>query len=205
MIYLIGGAPRLGKSLVATRLGALTGARIIRTDELHGVAERALSAGVRRMRFPYVGFSGNPAENTASIRQRLAWQDVEAASLAPFLRQTLEEAIARREDVILEGVHVTPALARGYVYGGARCLFIGSTSVARVLAGLRVKTSHDSWLSPTNEPVTEQVAAYVVAWSAQLFAQAQSHALPIFERSDDFDGDLRRACALMFGSGRGVE
>jgi hypothetical protein len=71
MIYLIGGAPRIGKSLIANALGNMKQAMVLSTDELDEQYVATLSEDERVRKFPMPNFSGTPSHNTIEAGVRL--------------------------------------------------------------------------------------------------------------------------------------
>lgn len=61
MIYLIGGSPRVGKSIIASKLSKSIGAKLVSTDDLK----------VPQHNLPGICFSGDPKENVMTPKERV--------------------------------------------------------------------------------------------------------------------------------------
>lgn len=111
IVVLIGGAPGVGKSTVATRVGARLGiTRIIPTDAVREVMRNIISADVM------------PSLHVSSFEVRKAlrgqWYGNADPVLAGFQRQAeavsagltglIDRAATERVDIVIEGTHVVP-------------------------------------------------------------------------------------------------
>jgi hypothetical protein len=194
MVYLIGGAPRIGKSIAARKLAAQLGIQALTADEIGSEYSAKLPEAERIEKFPFPGFSGNPADNTLSPKELTRLQIIEAKSMEPEFRRLIAEAVAAGRDFVLEGVQVLPEFAKDIVEhsqpGTVKILFVGSEDVSRIIDGMAKNTSPDDWLRDSDAEVIKQVAAFAVDFSAWLKKACADAGLPYFERTDDFQTDL---------------
>lgn len=194
MIYLLGGAPRIGKSIAAKRLAAQIGAQALTADDIGSEYSAKLPEAERTEKFPFPGFSGDPSANVLPPSELTRLQLIEAKSMEPEFRRLIAEAVASGKDFVLEGVQVLPEFAKDIVDhsqpGTVRTLFVGSEDVARVMDGMAKNTSPDDWLRDSDTEVIKQVASFAVDFSAWLKKACEDSGLPYFERTDDFQKDL---------------
>src|SRR3989339_1435468 len=117
MISLIGGAPRLGKSIVATRLMEKRTMPVISTDDLYVKFTR--DSGMQFAQVMHL-----PTEEIVQILLR------EAHAIEVFLQEFIGQQMKAQTDFVLEGVHLLPSLVRRFhrQYGpDVRSMFVLST------------------------------------------------------------------------------
>lgn len=201
MIYLIGGTPRVGKSLVAKKLAEATNAKAVSTDLIAGNLASSLTEAERKARFPLPGFSGTPSENTLSPEERVELQLVSARSVQGAIDELVAKAAAKNETLILEGVHLLPSHVRTIIdkYGTEhiQALFVGSTDTERIVDGIMKNSSPDNWMRDSNPEVIRQVAEFASAYSACIQKDARNESLSYKERTDDFEADIRESCGQL--------
>ena len=201
MIYLIGGAPRVGKSVVAQMIAKDRKVKVISTDVMCEAAKKTLTDDWKKVKFPYPSFSGTAAENTLSPKQRVDAQITSAQSIEPLIDELIVEGLKQRGSLVIEGVHLMPDHVRDLMaeHGSSsfRSVFIGLCDAARVVAGIQSNTNPDNWLKESNLEVVQQVANYVVAFSQRIEKEAEKRQLAYVERTNDFEGDMQRIFTQM--------
>jgi len=194
MIYLLGGAPRIGKSIAAKRLAEQIGARLIKADDVGVDYANSLHEDERAEKLPFPGFSGDPQDNKLAPAELTRLQLVDAKSLEPELARLISEAQAAGTPLVLEGVQILPEFVRSIINRSGpenlHALFIGSTDAARAIDGISKNTSPDDWMRDSDTEVIKQVAAFAVDFSVWLKKACADAGLPYFERTDDFQKDL---------------
>ncbi|MDP8959608.1 MAG: hypothetical protein M3N51_10545 [Actinomycetota bacterium] len=113
IVVLIGGATGVGKSTVATRLGARLGiTRIIPTDAVREVMRNIISEDV----LPSIHVSSFEVHRRESgpavkgVDPVLAGFQRQAEAVAAGLKGLVARAVTERVDIIVEGAHVLPGL-----------------------------------------------------------------------------------------------
>lgn len=201
MIYLIGGAPRVGKSVLAKRVADTLQIPCISTDILCSKMKKALSVEEKNGRFPLPPFSGTASENTLTPEARVELQLLSAKSLEPEMEALIAEALSEQESLVIEGVHLLPEYVRGLLTRqGAtniRALFIGQTDIDAVLEGIQKNTNPDNWMREADPAVIRQVAVFVAAFSTRIHQEAKTFDLPYHERTADFEGDMKRLADIL--------
>lgn len=201
MIYLIGGAPRVGKSIVAELVAKDRKVKVVSTDDLCARTMESMTAEDIRIKFPYPSFSGDASENKLSPKELVDLQITSAQSLEPVIDRLIAEGAKSRGSLVIEGVHLMPDHVRDLMteHGSSaiRSVFLGSCDVARVVKGIQSNTSPKNWLKESDPEVIQQVANFVVAFSQRIQKEAERRQLSYQERTDDFEGDMRRICGQL--------
>lgn len=196
MIYLIGGAPRVGKSTLAKKIADSTKSHLVSTDTLCRRMIENLSAEEKRLLFPVPSFSGTASENTLTPEERILLQGISAKSVEPELEKIIAQALSKNESLVLEGIHLFPnyvhqlLLKRGPTK--FTTLFIGQTATDLVVEGIVKNTSPNNWLRESNPDVIRQVADFVAVFSKYIQEEAALHDLIYQERTPIFESDLER-------------
>lgn len=195
MIYLIGGAPRVGKSTISKIIATSEHVNLVSTDTLCSRVSESLPAEERKTRFPLPGFSGTASENILTPEQRVALSIVSAQSLETEIDRLISEAVEKNKSLVIEGVHLLPAhvglLLAQYEKDKIRAIFLGSVHVDRVVDGIMKNTSPDNWMRESDPDVIRQVAEFVVAFSHYLQTESDRHHLVYQERTEDFESDQK--------------
>lgn len=207
MIYLIGGAPRVGKSIVSKSIARNKGIEPISTDDMQNHFSGTIPEERRRELFPLPGFSGDPSENTLTPDERVKLQDIEAESLKTEVENAIDAAINDHRDLVIEGVHLSPRIVRELIdkYGNDEIIasFVGSMDVERIMSGMGKNTNPNDWLKDANEVVRRQVAEFVAAFSKYVEEEAQKNGFLYLERTDEFESDMRRVTESLLKLGEG--
>ena len=196
MVYLIGGAPRVGKSLASNAIAEALHVAPLSTDDVCDRVTAGMPEEERASKFPLPSFSGDPAENTLSPEEWVKLQVIGARSLQPEIDRLVAEALSKQESLVLEGVHLLPdhvqELLDQHGADHIRSLFVGSEDAAHIVDGIQKNTNPNNWLKESDPAVIRQVAECVAAFSAWIRKETESRALTYMERTDDFEGDLKR-------------
>jgi 2-phosphoglycerate kinase len=131
MIFLLGGAPRVGKSIISHEIQLRRAVSVVSTDTLAAVLEEVLSPEAVPDLFVFSRFNEMPmAERVKLIRK-------DPAELVDYLRREsyvvwkAVEAFIRREneegrDILIEGVAILPELVGQLENIHHRVVFIGN-------------------------------------------------------------------------------
>ena len=194
MIYIVGGAPRVGKSIVAKKVSEGASATFISTDDVCHNMSSALSEEERNKQFPLPGFSGTASENVLTPEKRVELSIVSAKSLEPEIDRLISEALKKDGSLVIEGVHLLPEYVQRLLtqYGAEtfHVVFVGLTNVDRVVEGIMKNTSPDNWMRESDSHVIHQVAEFVAAFSQYVEGESKQHHLFYQERTEDFERDI---------------
>ena len=184
MIYLIGGAPRVGKSTIAKQFAKSIKARFVSTDKLENPNNQKSS----------IIFYSDPKKNTLAPGKRIESVKKEAEQIISDIKNIIDKAINKPQNTVIEGVHLFPAYVDKFIrkYGRdkIKVVFIGSTNVELILEGMAQNTSSNNWLKDFNQEVLRQIALFTKAFSDYLYKETKKYNLIYKERSNDFQKDI---------------
>lgn len=190
-IYIVGGAPRTGKSIIARRLMNSLSVPWVSTDAFRAVAQRMSPPEERAIKFPFGGFTSADQLNDMAIKQMLEWQITEGESLHLFLRSFIDYQLGVLDNYIIEGVHFLPEHVRQFLdsneHNDIKAVFIVSTNIDEQLKSMRKNTSHFDWLTNASDETFLSVAKFVTEYGKWLKAECQKYQLPYVERKGLFE------------------
>jgi 2-phosphoglycerate kinase len=182
MIYLIGGAPRIGKSTIAKQLAQSIGGRFVATDELE-VPNKD----------PSVIFYSGAEKNIQTPDERIEAIINEAKQKTPLIENVINSSVKESRDTVIEGVHLFPVYVAKFMqtHGEAniKAISIGSTDIELILNGMRYNTSPNNWSKDFTQAVLRQIALFTRAFSEYVRDESQKYHLQYQERSNDFQKD----------------
>lgn len=182
MIYLIGGAPRTGKSTIAKQFAISINGRFVSTDELEGPNQD-----------PSVFFSDDATKNILTPKERLESIIKEANQIIHDIDGIISTAISNHEVIVIEGVHLFPGYVSGLIkkFGekNLKALFIGSSNTGLILQGMNHNTSPNNWPQDFDQDVMRQIALFVKEFSDYIHTESKKYNLPYKERSNNFQKD----------------
>ena len=187
MIYLLGGAPRAGKTTAARRFTDRTGVSCFSVDYL----KMGLVRGM-----PEYGIDVYDDPGTA-------------VKLWPILRGMVHTYAEEDEDILLEGYYLLPVyvaeLSRD-LDGNIRSCFIGFCEIP-TLHKVREMREHDpggwsrapgDWSSVDNEGAAEEVE-HLKSVSREIRAECMKYGFRYFDNAGDHDGALTEAVNYLAG------
>ncbi len=187
MNYLLGGPPRIGKSIIAGAIAVRRGVSVVSTDSLGAILESISSPEADPGLFCVARFNELPAARRLKVMKEdtahridLQMQESQAVwrTVEPYIRREQEE----RRHLAIEGVAILPGLVselRGVDY---RAVFIGnqSTEHAKNIRASAERRLHD-WIRQEADDYIEAFATFVVEMSRVIEAEAREHGFAYVE------------------------
>ena len=190
MIYIIAGAPRLGKSTIAQRLMKVTGSPWLSTDILRKVA--FAYASDTDIRFPLSTLGNREEMGTRSAQSLVDMFIQEAQSMKAGIEKCLQYQISVNQDFILEGIHILPQdlyeimTRRGWDEHIA-VQFLGCRDKELQLEAMQKNTDTSDWLVDASEEVYENMAQVITLYSGQIKKDCAKYDFAYLERTGDFE------------------
>jgi 2-phosphoglycerate kinase len=179
MIYLIGGAPRSGKTILSQQIAAQLKIGYISTDILvdllrfHGI------------RGPVEEWNANPEAIAAAAK----W-------FYPTLERFVWGIRSMAESYVIDGVNFLPVhVIQLSQHHPVRSLFLGSSRMT--LEVFDRFPGRSRGYAPLPEEMRLQFAQDVPRWSEFIRAEAERHGCTYIDTSDDFEARMKEAEALL--------
>lgn len=179
MIYLIGGAPRVGKSILGQQLAAALRIGWVSTDLLMDLLRVGNEDGVN------VAWDAAPATIVAT-----------AERFFPYLERFVWGVSSMAEGYVIEGVNFLPAqVAQLAAQYQLRVVFLGCA--AMTLDRFDRFPGRSPGYATLPEEMRRQIVHDVPHWSEFIRREAQHFGYPYLEMSEDFPARLFEAEAIL--------
>ena len=187
MIFLLGGPPRVGKSIISSEIRQKYGLSVVSTDTLGAVLENVLSPEATPDLFIFARFNEMPTVERVDLMMK------NPATLIDFVRKESHfvweavKAYIRREhhegrDVLIEGVAVLPALISQLEDLPHRVVFVGNQGENHKenIKKYAEENGHD-WMRGVSDAYIEAFAMFVKRMSAYIEQEANTYGFKYIE------------------------
>lgn len=201
MIYLIGGAPRCGKTILSRKLAEIKNISCISTDTIHQMILASTPKAQREKKFPYSKLQreaepyGDVNQNPPSVLLRA--EITEAKSLWPSIKAMIEDCIESKQSYIIEGVALMPdlveSLKKERYWHDIRLVYLVKNNLEELLDGFARNTSTHDWLSGAkdNPELLRRVARMVQVKSKYITNLAHTIGLTLVDTGANFEAKIR--------------
>ena len=184
MLFLVGGASRSGKTLIARRILADKGIPYLSLDWL------------------MMGFNdGIPGHGI----HHLLWPNEIAEKMSPFLQGMINCMLVDGMDYVIEGEAMLPEHVAAWADknpGSVKAVFVGYTEIDAEKKVAQVKEYGDNdndWLTGKPDDYIRDHVENMIAYSKMIKDGCDRHGLPYVDTSGDFPGAIRAAESLLVG------
>jgi 2-phosphoglycerate kinase len=197
-VYFIGGAPRVGKSLLAMHILRQRPMFVVSADAVRDMLQGVL----KPLDAPALFAIHNLAKHESAMANFLKkhpndgvkLQNDESAVVWPWVLKLIESYVADGKDVLVEGVEILPSnlAILPYAY---KAVFLGNTSAehANTIAQQAHAQPHD-WMHRYTSGTVDAWAGLVRSFSGYIKADAGTHNMPYLEMHDtNFEQSLHEA------------
>ncbi len=196
MIFLLGGPPRVGKSIIASKIRQKHAVSVVSTDSLCAVLQNVLSPELAPDLFIFDRFNKismaervklitrDPEELIDYVRQesRVVWKAVD-----PFIRRENEEG----RDVLIEGVAILPELISQLEGSTHRVVLIGNQGENHEE---NIKAFADEnetdWMRDVSDQYISGFAMFVKKMSAYIEQEAKKYGFKYIEMDQESFGNV---------------
>jgi 2-phosphoglycerate kinase len=205
MIFLLGGAPRVGKSIISSEIRQKHAVSVVSTDTLGAVLENALSPEAAPDLFVFSRFNempvadrvklmvNDPAELIDYVRResRVVWKAVEI-----FIRREEDEG----RDALIEGVAVLPELVNQLEDIPHRVVFIGNQGNKHKenIKKYAEENEHD-WMQGVSDQYVCAFAMFVERMSAFIEQETEKYGFEYIEMDEELFWDVTEKIVKSLG------
>jgi len=207
MIYLLGGPPRVGKSIISNQIRQKHALSVVSTDTLAAALQRVLGLEAAPDLYVFEAF------NKMSMAQRVQFITREPAGLIDYVNresrvvwEAVEAYIHREHDegraVLIEGVAVLPALVNQLRELPYRAVFIGNQGKNHQenIKRSAEENPHD-WMRNVSDAYIRAFAMFVNRMSATIEQQAKQYGFEYIEMDQVVLWDVAENVMKSFGLG----
>lgn len=199
MLYFIGGAPRLGKSVIARELMKEISVPWLSTDTLRDVFYELADEKIKDELYPNAGENDLEKAFNIPVEESLAKQLKEAESMKIGLHKFLENQVISKNDFILEGVCVTPTLVHEFFLkhnSKFKSVFIVDFDETNYLQALSANEEPFDWTAE-HPTLHRKIANFSIEFSKIISTDAEKNGFPVYHRTNDFYKDVRKTIELL--------
>lgn len=208
MIYLIGGAPRCGKTILSKKIASKKRISFVSLDVLRPMIMASFSKVERKKRFPSESVKtpkGKFRFEVNDSKEAIRIMNVESRTTWPPIRALIEKLIEREEDYVIEGANLMPKYVnqlKGTKYWkDIRVVYIVKTDLDKIKSGFAKTTAgvYD-WMYPHIKGDDERItmaAKYVQGYGKYFEKEAKKYGFKVFNTQDKFTKMLRDAKEYM--------
>ena len=205
MIFLLGGAPRVGKSIISSEIRQKHAVSVVSTDTLGAVLENVLSPEAAPDLFVFSRFNempvadrvklmvNDPAElvDYVSRESRVVWKAVET-----FIRREDDEG----RDALIEGVAVLPELVNQLEDIPHRVVFIGNQGNKHKenIKKYAEENEHD-WMRGVSDQYVCAFAMFVERMSAFIEQETKKYGFEYIEMDEELFWDVTEKIVKSLG------
>jgi len=196
MIFLLGGPPRVGKSIISSKIRQKHAVSVVSTDTLSAVLENVLSPETWPDLFIFGKFHEmsmaervklmrkNPAEFIDYVRKEsyVVWKAVE-----PFIKRESDEG----RDILIEGVAILPELTSQLEDIPHRVVFIGNQGEnhKEIIKKSAEENEYD-WMRDVSDQYIGAFAMFVKQMSSYIEQEAKKYGFEYIEMDKELFGDV---------------
>jgi hypothetical protein len=184
MLFLVSGASRSGKTLIAKKILAVKQIPYLSLDWL------------------MMGFNDGIPEYGI---HHLLWPNEIAERMGPFLLGMIDSMLVDGMDYVIEGEAMLPQLVADLVEkhpDQVKVLFVGYTEI-NVEDKVALVRNHgdgeNDWLTRKSDEYIRDHIKNMIAYSKMIKSGCERHGLPYFDTSEDFLGTIEAATAFLVG------
>ncbi|MCX6743823.1 MAG: hypothetical protein NT116_06365 [Candidatus Parcubacteria bacterium] len=201
MIYLIGGAPRCGKTILAKKIAATKKIGWISTDNLWEVVFYSTPKSQRRAKFPF-HFAPKPKNKyhfeVYSPEEHWRMDMTESDSIWPGVKALIEHLINCRHDYVIEGVNLLPRLVNQLkntrYWKNIRVVYLVKTDLNQIKEGIPKNKEHD-WILEGGIDVAgrlDKAAAMIQFESRYMEKEAKKYHFKVVNTGSDFNKKINK-------------
>ena len=205
MIFLLGGPPRVGKSIISGEIRQKRAVSVVSTDTLGAVLENVLSPEVVPDLFIFGKFNempmakrvklimNDPAELIEYVRResRVVWKAVEA-----FIRRENDEG----RDALIEGVAVLPEFMSQLEDIPHRAVFIGNQGENHKENIKKfAEENENDWMRDVGDQYISVFAMFVKEMSAYIEQEAKKYGFEYVEMDKKLFGNVTEEVMISLG------
>ena len=181
MIYLLGGPPRVGKSVISRTITAGHGINVVSTDSLGAVLESVLAPEAEPGLFAISKINEMTAVDRIALMveetaERISYQIQEGHAVWRAVKPFIQREENEGRDVVMEGVAVLPELVSQLESIDHRVVFIGNQGDEHgenIRRGAK-QNEHD-WMRHASDEYIDAFATFVVEMSRYVEREARRY------------------------------
>lgn len=204
MLYLIGGSPRGGKTILSKKLSKKIEVPYISTDYLKLILRPYFKEKEREEMFPFDKIWKKLNLNDYFLnytgKQMLAIDIKEGKTLWTGMKYLISHLSKRKIDYIIEGVHLLPNLIKDFKDDpNVKIIFLTKTDEEKIYSGLFKNKSERDWIleKVKDKDILKLVAKSLSFQGSYFEKETKKYNLKLINTEDNFPGKINQAIAYL--------
>ena len=204
MVYLIGGSPRCGKTILSKRVSRNLGISFISTDAIRPMILKTVPASAIKRKFPQEKMDtpeGMFRLDLYSPEAMLKAQLIEAKTMWLPIKAFIANLINSDQNYIIEGIHIFPRFIKGLkknkkYWKKIKVVYLIKKDLKKIKAGFPKNKNEFDWMFPSikHAPHRIEKAADMVRVKSELIEkEAKKYNLKVFNTEGNFNSQLKAA------------
>ncbi|MFA6322885.1 MAG: hypothetical protein WCX71_05480 [Candidatus Buchananbacteria bacterium] len=203
MIYLIGGAPRCGKTILSKSIARQKKLSWLSTDAIRPIILNYLSKSQIKIKFPQTTMTTPENKfrfDIYSADAMLKAQLIEAETMWPGIKSLITSLIYREQDYVIEGVHLLPKhlkeLTKSELKKNVKIVYLVKKNLTKIIRDFPKNKKEYDWMLPSimgDAPRLKKAARMVQVKSEYFYREAKKYHLKVINTDDNFEKKLRQA------------
>ena len=196
MIFLLGGPPRVGKSIISSEIRQRHAVSVVSTDSLGAVLENVLSPEAAPDLFVFDKFNKTPLAERVKLMTKDPAEPIDYMRKESHVVWKAVEAFARREndegrDALIEGVAVLPELMSQLEDIPHRVVFIGNQGEDHKENIKKfAEENENDWMRDASDQYISVFAMFVKRMSAYVEQEAKKYGFEYIEMDRELFGNV---------------
>jgi len=204
MIYLIGGSPRGGKSILSRKLSKKLNVPYISTDNLRLVVLPYFKRNEKNKNFPFIRMY--ESVSTDEFFRRYSGQEmlkadlIEAKAVWPGLKSLINHLLVCKMDYIIEGIHLLPSFVKEFKDNkNIRIVFLNKTTAEKIHKGLLSNKNNSDWLmdnAKNKETILISAKAFC-EYGKYFIRETKKYRYKCFNTEENFNEKIKEGMAYL--------
>lgn len=204
MLYLIGGSPRGGKTILSKKLSKKIEVPYISTDYLKLILRPYFKEKEREKMFPFDKIWKKLNLNDYFLnytgKQMLAIDIKEGKTLWTGMKYLISHLSKRKIDYIIEGVHLLPNLIKDFKDDpNVKIIFLTKADEEKIYSGLFKNKSERDWIleKVKDKDILKLVAKSLSFQGSYFEKETKKYNFKLINTEDNFPGKINQAIAYL--------
>lgn len=204
MLYLIGGSPRGGKSILSRKLSKKLNTPYLSTDNIKPIVMAYFKGENKHKHFPTKKMFDYTAVDkffkNYNGRQYLSAGLKEAKSIWPGARLLILQLLLCKMDYIIEGVHLLPNLVNEFKGNrNVKVIFLTKTNEEKIYNGLLKNKDKKDWIMSNikNKDIIRLAAKSFCIYGEYFLKESKKYRFKYFNTEDNFQSQLNEAIRFL--------
>lgn len=200
MIYIIGGAPRSGKSILSKRLSRKIKVPYLPTDNIRPILIPYFKGKKLKAKFPFQSMFDAAAIDEFFLlysgQEQLNADLKEAKTTWPGIKSLIDHLLVCKTEYIIEGIHLLPSLVKEYKNNdNVKIAFLAKLDEEKIFRDFVKNKNNTDWLIDNiRDGNTIRLAAKAMnAYGSYFKREAKKYGFNIFNTEDSFSQQINQA------------